>query len=317
MTTDAVTTNAVPRWFERATTSLPTEHRVSSGGADIHYLAWGPPGAPGLVFVHGGAAHAHWWSFLVPLLADDHRVAAIDLSGHGDSARRDEYTLDAWCDEVMAVANDADMAPKPVVVGHSMGGFVSIATAARHGDELTGIVILDSPVSRPDPEVEASRVGKLFANRKVYDDYEDAVARFRTVPEQAHYVPEVLDWVARHSLVPFHPDDSGADAGSVTLPGWTWKFDPEIFVPPRSAPRDLLDQVSCRVALFRAEDGLVTPDIGAYMYERLGRRAPVVEIPEAGHHLMLDQPLSLLTALRTLLADWDHSRPAGPAPERA
>jgi hypothetical protein len=42
----------------------------------------------------------------------------------------------------------------------------------------------------------------------------------------------------------------------------------------------------------------------------------VVEIPEAGHHLMLDQPLSLLTALRTLLADWDHSRPAGPAPER-
>ena len=32
---------------------------------------------------------------------------------------------------------------------------------------------------------------------------------------------------------------------------------------------------------------------------------------------MLDQPLSLLTALRTLLADWDHSRPAGPAPERA
>ena len=89
----------------------PTEHIVGSGGADIHYLAWGPEGAPGLVFVHGGAAHAHWWSFLVPLLADDHRVAALDLSGHGDSGRRDEYTLDAWCDEVLAVANDAAMAP--------------------------------------------------------------------------------------------------------------------------------------------------------------------------------------------------------------
>ena len=312
VTTTAVTTNAVPRWFERATASLPTEHRVASGGIDIHYLAWGPPGAPGLVFVHGGAAHAHWWSFLVPLLADDHRVVALDLSGHGDSDRRDDYTLDAWCDEVVAVAHDADMAPRPVVVGHSMGGFVSIATAARYGQDLTGIVILDSPVSKPDPEVEASRVGKLFANRKVYDDFEDAVARFRTVPEQAHYVPEVLDWVARHSLERLAPAD--APVGTDTDGGWTWKFDPEIFVPPRSAPRDLLDQVTCRVALFRAEDGLVTPDIGAYMYERLGRRAPVVEIPEAGHHLMLDQPLSLLTALRTLLADWDHSRPAGPAP---
>ncbi len=78
---------------------------------------------------------------------------------------------------------------------------------------------------------------------------------------------------------------------------------------PRSAPRDLLDEVACRVALFRAEDGLVTSDIGAYMYERLGRRAPVVEIPEAGHHAMLDQPLILLTAIRTLLGDWEHSDP--------
>ena len=41
------------------------------------------------------------------------------------------------------------------------------------------------------------------------------------------------------------------------------------------------------------------------MYETLRRVAPVIEIPEAGHHAMLDQPLVLLTALRTLLADWD------------
>jgi pimeloyl-ACP methyl ester carboxylesterase len=45
------------------------------------------------------------------------------------------------------------------------------------------------------------------------------------------------------------------------------------------------------------------------MYDALGRVAPVIEIPEAGHHAMLDQPLILLTALRTLLADWDHSEP--------
>ncbi len=53
----------------------------------------------------------------------------------------------------------------------------------------------------------------------------------------------------------------------------------------------------------------MTPDIGEYMYELLGRRAPVIEIPEAYHHIMLDQPLLLVTGLRTLLADWDHSVP--------
>ena len=41
------------------------------------------------------------------------------------------------------------------------------------------------------------------------------------------------------------------------------------------------------------------------------RVAPVIEIPVAGHHIMLDQPVALVAALRTLLADWDHSIPHG------
>lgn len=285
-----------PGWFDRALARTPDVRRVDSGGCEINYLAWGPRGAPGLVFVHGGAAHAHWWSFLVPLLAEPYRVVAMDLSGHGDSARRDHYLLTDWAGEVMSVAADADMAPDPVVVGHSMGGFVSIGTAALHGDHLGGIVILDSPVSAPDPELEAARKGNIFGPLRVYETIDAALGRFRTVPEQEHYLPYVLDHVARNSL---RPVDGG----------WSWKYDPDIFVPPRSEPRELLGQVSCRVALFRAEHGLVTPEIGDYMYDRLGRVAPVVEIPEAGHHLMLDQPLLLLTALRTLLADWEHSSP--------
>jgi pimeloyl-ACP methyl ester carboxylesterase len=77
----------------------------------------------------------------------------------------------------------------------------------------------------------------------------------------------------------------------------------------RSIAAPFLTEVYCRLALLRSECGLVTPDIGASMYEKLGRVTPVIEIPEAGHHAMLDQPLLLLTALRTLLADWDHSEP--------
>ncbi len=285
-----------PAWFERALSDTPETRRVRCNGCDINYLAWGRAGAPGLVFIHGGAAHAHWWSFLVPLLADQYRVVAMDLSGHGDSGRREAYELSDWADEVLAVADDDLMAAQPVVVGHSMGGFVSIGTAARHGERLRGIVILDSPVTAPDPEMEAARQGKIFGPLRVYPDVETALTRFRTVPEQDHYLPYVMDHVGRHSL--------RAVEGGVS-----WKYDPNIFVPGRAESRSLLPQVSCRVALFRSEHGLVTPEIGAYMYDLLGRIAPVVEIPEAGHHLMLDQPLLLLTALRTLLADWEHSSP--------
>jgi hypothetical protein len=59
--------------------------------------------------------------------------------------------------------------------------------------------------------------------------------------------------------------------------------------------------------LLRSEFGLVSRDIGDYMYEQLGRVAPIVEVPLAWHHVMLDQPIALLTGLRALLADWEHS----------
>lgn len=284
-----------PRWFVDALAAGPTERFVEVDGCAIHYLGWGEPGRPGLVLVHGGAAHAHWWSFLAPQLAEEYRVAALDLSGHGDSGRRPDYPGETWAREVMAVAEDARCGGPPIVVGHSMGGWVAIITAAEQGDDLAGIVVLDSPVRQADPELEAAAAGREFGRLRAYPDLATAMARFRTVPAQESSLPYVLEHVARHSL---HRVDDG----------WTWKFDPRIF--DRAVPSGaLLRRVTCRVALFRAEHGLVTADIGRYMYEELGRVAPVVEVPEAYHHLMLDQPLSLLTGLRTLLADWEHSVP--------
>ncbi len=284
-----------PAWYRHALDVPHGDSTVNVDGADIHYLTWGEPDRPGLVFVHGGAAHAHWWTHVAALFASNYRIAAIDLSGHGDSDRRAVYSLNAWTDEVVAVADAADMAGLPIVIGHSMGGFVTLATAARHSDRLAGGVVIDSPVVKADPEMDTGRRDN-FRNPKVYPDAATAIARFRTVPEQDHYEPFVMADVAARSL---HPCDGGV----------TWKFDPRIFLPDRAAADDLLPSITCRIALFRAQYGLVTADIGAYMYEQLGRVTPVVEIPLAGHHVMLDQPLLLVTALRTLLADWEHSVP--------
>jgi pimeloyl-ACP methyl ester carboxylesterase len=273
---------------------------VTVDGAAISSLAWGEPGRRGLVFVHGGGAHAHWWTHVAATFAGEFRVVAVDLSGHGDSDHRDAYDLEQWTDEVCAVADAGGIEGKPVVVGHSMGGFVTIATAALHGDRLTGVVVCDSPVTAPDPEVESYRLKEAFGRPRTYTSVEDALARFRTVPAQEHYLDYVIDHVGRRSLRPVGD-------------GWQWKFDRRIFEQFAGGMRGIalpyLERVRCRFALLRSECGLVTPDIGASMYEALGRVAPVIELPEAGHHAMLDQPLVLLTALRTLFAGWDHSEP--------
>lgn len=289
-----------PAWFRRALEVPFADERVDVDDCPIHFLAWGPSGARGLVFVHGGGAHAHWWTHVAATFASEYRVVAVDLSGHGDSGHRDEYSLEQWTNEVMAVAEAGGIADRPVVVGHSMGGFVTIATAALHADRLDGVIVCDSPVTEPDPEIGAYHLREAFGRPRTYATVEDAVAHFRTVPGQDHYLDYVLDHVARRSLRP--------------VPGgWQWKFDRQIFAQFGSGMRSIalpyLTEVTCRLALLRSECGLVTPDIGRSMYDKLGRVTPVIEIPEAGHHAMLDQPLIVLTALRALLADWDHSDP--------
>ncbi len=294
-----------PVWFARALAIPFADGAVTVGGASVHFLAWGEPGRRGLVFVHGGGAHAHWWTHVAARFADEFRVVAVDLTGHGDSDHREVYAFEQWTEEVMAVANAGSIDGPPVVIGHSMGGFVTIATAAIHGDSLSGVIVCDSPVTKPDPEVESYRLREAFGRPRTYESVDDALTRFRTVPPQQHYLDYVIDHVARRSL-------KRVDGG------WQLKFDRRIFEQFAKSMRGValpyLPQVRCRFALLRSEQGLVTPSIGESMYEALGRVAPVIELPEAGHHAMLDQPLVLLTALRTLLADWDHSEPHRPRP---
>jgi pimeloyl-ACP methyl ester carboxylesterase len=290
-----------PDWFVKALAVEPKPGSVQVDGATIAYLTWGEPSDHGVVLVHGGGAHAHWWDHIGPLLAQDRRVVALDLSGHGDSDRRDTYSMTTWAREILAVAADAGLTGLPTVIGHSMGGLVTLRLASRYGSQIAGAVIIDSPVRDRDltPEEMAARERRAFGPLRVYPTREDAMAHFRTIPPQ-DTLPYTAAHVAATSIRPT-PDGNG----------WTWKFDRRIFAREPFGAADMLTRLDCRVALFRAEHGIMSVQMSQVMYDRLGRVAPVIEIPAAGHHIMLDQPVALIAALRTLLSDWDHSHPAG------
>ncbi len=284
-----------PSWFTGALASRPQARSVDVDGCPIHYLSWGDPQLPALVLIHGGAAHAHWWSFIAPQLTHQYFVVAVDLSGHGDSGRRDSYSMEQWADEVMAVARDAGALDRPIVIGHSMGGHVGIAVAARFGHELDGAIILDAPVRQADPESEEGERGRMFRNPKTYPDLETALEHFHLQPPQPCDNPWIVEHIARHSL-------------REVADGWTWKFDPRVFARERYTTNDYLTRTRCRIALMHGElSDLVTPEVQAYMEELTGRNAPMVEIPQAHHHIPLDQPLALIAAIRAILADWQHS----------
>jgi pimeloyl-ACP methyl ester carboxylesterase len=286
-----------PKWFTDAVSAPVEDRTVEVDGVPIHYLDWGTKGLPGLVLVHGGAAHAEWWSFLGPFFTSRWHVIALDLSGHGNSGRRPAYTHATWSDEVMAVCEEAGFAEPPIVVGHSLGGGVTVMTSVRFGDRLAGAVIVDSPVRRRDPESEEARKGRAFRFPRVYADLPSALERFRLIPAQPCDNDYIIDHIARRSL-------------RQTERGWEWKFDPLALQHDLAPVSEHIRSIRSRVAVLRGEHSVVVPpDTADYLHELLGRNAPVVSIPDSHHHLIIDQPLAFVASLRTLLADWEHSTP--------
>ncbi|MEO0607099.1 MAG: alpha/beta fold hydrolase, partial [Pseudomonadota bacterium] len=136
-----------PAWFTKAIETPYETHFVSMGEAQIRYQTWGDPSQPGLLLSHGNGAHAHWYDFIAPALAQRYFVVAMTFSGMGDSAWRSTYSFDGFSQEQIAVCVDAglfDQGRKPVIIAHSFGGFITLNTAEKQADRLAGIIIVDS-----------------------------------------------------------------------------------------------------------------------------------------------------------------------------
>jgi pimeloyl-ACP methyl ester carboxylesterase len=280
---------ASPAWFDAALAAVPTRGTVVVDGAQIAFRRWDGPGEHGVVLIHGGAAHSGWWDHIGPLLTPYGRVVALDLSGHGDSDWRPSYDVDTWAREVLAVSTAAGIRAHPTIVGHSMGGFIALHAAAAYGDRLTAAVVVDSPLRAATPEDDSTRRQRAGRQSRHYDSREAAVARFRPMPDQPS-----LPCVRRHVA---------AESVKQTAEGWRWKFDRRIFDRPRFTS-DHVGAIACSIAVLRGEHGMLGVAESTALSRRLGGRLPIIEIPDAGHHIMLDQPLALAAALRTLAATW-------------
>jgi pimeloyl-ACP methyl ester carboxylesterase len=282
-----------PSWLARSLETVPQERDVEVDGIPIHYLEWGAKGAPGIILVHGGLCHAHWWDHIAPLLYDRH-VLAIDLSGHGDSGRRERYDAHQWAREIRAVATDAEIRA-PVVVGHSMGGQCAVAAAVHFPELFAGVITIDCRFNDESytPRRKLSRVFPSLA---------EGIAEFRPVriDSESDPVPALLTWhVAATSLT---------RAGE----GWRWKRD-DAYNISHVPLRQLLPDLAVPLAIVRTERGVVTQPMAAEMRDMVAAGATDVEIPNAGHNPMLEQPLALVSVIRALLGTWfasaDPSKP--------
>ena len=283
-----------PAWFDAALAQVPERGTVMVDRASIETLTWGERGKPGLLLLHGNGANADWWSFIAPFFAADYRVAALSWAGMGGSDHRPAYSIDGFIAEIFAVAEAAglfDAAVKPLVVGHSFGGFPMMAAAARSGERLAGVVIVDTPFREPG---EGGRPPNATDRpHQIYPTLAQALARFRFAPVQPCANLFIADHIARASLM--------AVEG-----GWSWRFDPYLWSRfDIGDPRSLLVDLRCPVALIWGDRSqLMAPARIASMRSLLPPGSPAIAIPDSDHHIMVDQPLAFVTALRGLFVGW-------------
>ncbi len=147
----------------RVTRALPPGgSTIEAGGERIHYLDRGS--GPPIVLVHGLAGNlGHFAYDVIDRLASDHRVIALDRPGSGHSVRSigASARLPAQGDLVAALIETLDLG-RPLLVGHSLGGAIALATALDHPERIGGLALI-APLSLPART--ASPVFRLLAVR--------------------------------------------------------------------------------------------------------------------------------------------------------
>lgn len=270
--------------------TLPPVHRVDLGG--ISALTWGE-GPARAVFLHGAGQNAHTWDTVI--LGLGLPAIAVDLPGHGRSARREDgdYGPKLNADALRPVLRE--LAPHPqLVVGMSLGGLTALRMAAAEPALVPRLVLVDVTPSAPERHEEMTRA-QLGAVALVRGE--------RIFPSFA----AMLDEAAAASP---HRDRSSLRRGvfhnSMRLADgtWTWRYDSirtgEGFV----GLWDDVPALTMPTTLVRGANSLFVNDDDAtqFAHKAPGFRRAVV-VAGSGHSVQGDQPRRLVEVLRTTLDD--------------
>jgi pimeloyl-ACP methyl ester carboxylesterase len=267
-------------------------HRtVEVNGLKLHLLEWGPSsGRVGLCFLHGGSAHAHWFDRVAPALAERFPAVSLDQRGHGESqwSSPPSYATEDFVSDLLGVIGALGWT-RTVLVGHSMGGHVSMAFSAWHPELVEGLVIVDSRPTIPPDRLEWMHERGSRPLRR-HPSQEAAVGAFRLRPRETVAEPTFLAHLAR--------------VGTVARDGsWIFRFDPD--TSRLRQPYDnwqLVDRIRARTLIVRAEHSPVLPrDMARELQSRIAG-SEIVEIPGAYHHLTLDRPEAFTGVLAKFLA---------------
>jgi non-heme chloroperoxidase len=280
----------------------PHPEQLTFQGAGVRLAGerWRADDARGIVvLLHGGGQTRHSWKRTAERLATAGWSAiAVDARGHGDSDwhTAQDYTLDGFADDLVALVATLDEAP--VLVGASLGGITALVAAGEHPGLARGLVLIDVVVE-VEPRGAARILDFLTAHRDGFaslDDVADAIVAYNPIRRRPRNLEGLRKNVRQH-----------ADGR------WYWHWDPA-FVKIDDEPRRHVDPARLRAAaaglriptlIVRGAESDVVSDAGMDDMLRLIAHAESVVVPGTGHMVTGDDNEAFVAGLEAFLTRID------------
>jgi pimeloyl-ACP methyl ester carboxylesterase len=254
----------------------------------FHFTEWGEPGAPEILLLHGGNQSGHSWDLVSLHLSDRYHVFALDQRGHGDSEwpRDQDSSIDAKAADALGFVDDQGL-ESPVIMGHSMGGRVTMNVALARPDLARGLVLVDVGPELSPAGVEV--ISNFVTNNVEFDDLEvflDNVVKYDRFRSREHIARTVKYNMLRR-----------ADGKYIS------KVDHRrIPVSSSDLTLDDIRTIPAPVLIVRGgESDILEPEAA----ERFATALPngrLVTVPNCGHNVHSGNTLGFLEAINPFLA---------------
>jgi len=134
--------------------------RAKGDGINIQLAIWEGKGKQ-ILCVHGITANSRFWDCLASALSPHHKVIAMDLRGRGLSDKPPTgYSIENHCKDILALMNDQGLT-RPVLMGHSLGAFISLVFSAQNPDKIDRLILVDG-----GGKLSEDQMAKVFAGIK-------------------------------------------------------------------------------------------------------------------------------------------------------
>jgi pimeloyl-ACP methyl ester carboxylesterase len=258
-------------------------------GLKIRLALWSG-GGQNILCVHGITANCRCWDVIAAALAPKYRVLAMDLRGRGHSDKpKSGYSVEHHCRDMAALVEDLKLV-RPVVMGHSLGAFISLAFAARYPDLVDRIILVDGGGDLSKEQMDKvfsgikpalDRLGKVFPSAEAY------MESMRQAPYLQPWSP-ALETYYRYEIVEVK--------GGVRTNIDPAHIQEEAENVRKMVAASLYPKVTCRVLILRATEGLLARDdilIPKPVAERMVREIPkarAVDIDGTNHYGIIFRP---------------------------